>query len=60
MFIEVKNVTLFRDKQVSEFTDAPTSRGTKHIKTLIDASKKAYKTYVLFYYPFGINNDILQ
>ena len=48
MFIEVKNVTLFRDKQVSEFPDAPTSRGTKHIKTLIDASKKGFKRYVLF------------
>ena len=48
MFVEVKNVTLFRDKQISEFPDAPTSRGTKHIKTLIDASKKGFKSYVLF------------
>jgi len=48
IFIEVKNVTLFRDKQISEFPDAPTSRGTKHLKTLIDASKKGFKTYVLF------------
>ena len=48
IFIEVKNVTLFRDKQISEFPDAPTSRGTKHIKTLIDASKKGFKSYVLF------------
>ena len=39
IFIEVKNVTLFRDKQISEFPDAPTTRGTKHIKTLLDASK---------------------
>ena len=48
IFVEVKNVTLFRDKQISEFPDAPTSRGTKHIKTLIDASKKGFKSYVLF------------
>ena len=48
VFIEVKNVTLFRDKQISEFPDAPTSRGTKHIKTLIDASKKGFKSCVLF------------
>ena len=48
IFIEVKNVTLFRKNQKSEFPDAPTSRGTKHIKTLIDASKKGFKTYVLF------------
>ena len=48
IFIEVKNVTLFRNTEVSEFPDAPTSRGTKHIKTLIDASKKGFKSYVLF------------
>ena len=48
IFIEVKNVTLFRDSKVSEFPDAPTSRGTKHIKTLVEASKKGFKSYVLF------------
>ena len=48
IFIEVKNVTLFRSSKISEFPDAPTSRGTKHIKTLIDASKKGFKSYVLF------------
>jgi len=46
--IEVKNVTLFRNNKESEFPDAPTSRGTKHLKKLIDASKKGFKTYVLF------------
>ena len=48
MFLEVKNVTLFRDKKTSEFPDAVTSRGSKHLLTLIDASKKGYKTYLLF------------
>tara|TARA_B100000700_G_scaffold193993_1_gene213672 strand:- start:646 stop:1344 length:699 start_codon:yes stop_codon:yes gene_type:complete len=48
IFIEVKNVTLFRDNQKSEFPDAPTTRGTKHLKTLIDASKKGFKSYILF------------
>ena len=48
IFIEVKNVTLFRDTKVSEFPDAPTSRGTKHIKTLIKKKKKGFKSYVLF------------
>ncbi len=48
IFIEVKNVTLFRNNKDSEFPDAPTFRGTKHIKTLMDASKKGFKTYVLF------------
>jgi len=47
-YIEVKNVTLFRTNNVSEFPDAVTSRGSKHIKTLIEATEKGYKSYVLF------------
>jgi len=47
-FIEVKNVTLFRTNNIAEFPDAVTSRGSKHIKTLIEATKKGYKSYVLF------------
>jgi len=48
IFVEVKNVTLFRDKKTAEFPDAITSRGTKHLLTLIDAIKKGYKSYLLF------------
>ena len=47
-FIEVKNVTLFRDKLTAEFPDAITSRGSKHLLTLIDAIKKGYKAYLIF------------
>ncbi len=47
-FIEVKNVTLFRDEKTAEFPDAVTSRGSKHLLTLIDAIKKGYKTYLIF------------
>ena len=47
-FVEVKNVTLFRDKKTAEFPDAITSRGSKHLLTLIDAIKKGYKAYLLF------------
>mgnify|MGYP001231367121 CR=1 FL=1 len=47
-FIEVKNVTLFRDKNTAEFPDAITTRGSKHLLTLIDAIKKGYKTYLIF------------
>ena len=47
-FIEVKNVTLFRNKDTAEFPDAPTTRGIKHLLTLIDAIKKSYKTYLIF------------
>ena len=47
-FVEVKNVTLFRNKKTAEFPDAVTSRGSKHLLTLIDAIKKGYKTYLIF------------
>ena len=47
-FLEVKNVTLFRDNKTAEFPDAVTSRGTKHLLTLIDATNKGYKAYLLF------------
>ena len=64
IFIEVKNVTLIRDAKVSEFPDAITTRGSKHIKTLMDAYKKGYECYVLFLVQvenckyFKIANDI--
>jgi len=48
IFIEVKNVTLFRDEKIAEFPDSITSRGSKHLRTLIKATKKGYKTYLLF------------
>ena len=48
IFLEVKNVTLFRNNNTSEFPDAVTSRGSKHLLTLIDATKKGYKSYLLF------------
>ena len=47
-FVEVKNVTLFRNENTAEFPDAPTARGIKHLLTLIDAIKKGYKSYLLF------------
>ena len=47
-FVEVKNVTLFRDKKTAEFPDAITSRGSKHLLALIDAIKKGYKSYLIF------------
>ena len=47
-FVEVKNVTLFRNKDTAEFPDAITSRGSKHLLTLIDAIKKGYKAYLVY------------
>ena len=64
IFVEVKNVTLCRDKKIAEFPDAITSRGLKHLKTLIDAIKKGYKSYIVFLVQiqgmkyFKIANDI--
>ena len=48
IFIEVKNVTLFREKKTAEFPDAITSRGSKHLITLIDAINKGYRSYLIF------------
>ena len=46
--IEVKNVTLNREKETAEFPDAITSRGSKHLINLKESMKKGYKPYVLF------------
>ena len=47
-FIEVKNVTLSREKGLAEFPDAITSRGLKHVRELLNAKKKGYEIYLLF------------
>ena len=44
-FVEVKNVTLFRNKNIAEFPDAVSSRAPKHLLTLIDAKRKGQHTY---------------
>ena len=43
IFVEVKNVTLSRDKKIAEFPDAVTSRGSKHLKPLLMQKKMAIK-----------------
>ena len=47
-FLEVKNVTLSRKKEIAEFPDAVTFRGTKHLNELINAKKKGYEGYMLY------------
>ena len=47
-FLEVKNVTLARKKKIAEFPDSITSRGTKHLKELVVAKKKGFKSYILY------------
>ena len=46
-FLEVKGVTLENDG-VCAFPDAPTERGTKHLRELTALAKAGYGAYVLF------------
>lgn len=46
-FIEVKGVTLEKDG-IAMFPDAPTTRGTKHVRELINAIKEGYAATILF------------
>jgi len=47
-FVEVKNVTLSRQKEIAEFPDAVTSRGLKHLKELENAISTGYESYLLY------------
>ena len=47
-YIEVKSVTLSRYKQLSEFPDSITSRGSKHLLELSEMSKKGNKCYLIY------------
>ena len=46
-FLEVKGVTL-EEKGICAFPDAPTERGTKHLRGLTQALREGYGAYVLF------------
>ena len=46
-FLEVKGVTL-EEEGVCAFPDAPTERGTKHLRGLAEAARQGYGAYVLF------------
>lgn len=46
-FLEVKGVTLETDG-ICAFPDAPTERGTKHLRGLIQAVREGFGAYVLF------------
>ena len=46
-FLEVKGVTL-ETNGVCAFPDAPTERGTKHLRSLAEAAKSGFGAYVLF------------
>jgi len=46
-YVEVKSVSLVEDG-VGKFPDAPTKRGIKHVKELIEFCEKGYRAAVLF------------
>lgn len=46
-YLEVKGVTLELDG-VAKFPDAPTERGVKHIRELMEAAKEGFEAYVIF------------
>jgi sugar fermentation stimulation protein A len=46
-FVEVKNVTL-KDGDLARFPDAVTTRGQKHLKTLIEVKKQGYRAVMLY------------
>ena len=48
IFIEVKNVTLSRIKNIAEFPDAVTERGLKHLNELIEAKNRGFDIYLAF------------
>ncbi len=55
--LEVKNVTFTREKDIAEFPDAITARGSKHLINLIQSKAKKFEPFVLFLTQIqGINN----
>ena len=46
-FLEVKGVTL-EENGICSFPDAPTQRGTKHLRELAALAEQGYGTYILF------------
>ena len=62
--MRLKSVSLSRKKGYAEFPDAVTSRGKKHLESLILANQQGYNCYLLFLVQiencksFGIASDI--
>ena len=47
-YLETKSVTLVEDGGVALFPDAPTTRGVKHLHTLIEAAAEGYRAGAIF------------
>jgi sugar fermentation stimulation protein A len=50
MFAEVKNVT-YKEGKYALFPDAPTQRGLKHLKGLIEAKRRGYRAAMIYVIP---------
>lgn len=52
-FVEVKTATLIHPEGsgIIKFPDAPTSRGTRHVKELISAKESGYRSMIIFVVP---------
>ena len=48
IFIEVKNVTLSRVRNIAEFPDAVTERGLKHLNELMEAKNRGFDIFLAF------------
>ena len=46
--LEIKSVTLSRNKSIAEFPDAVTSRGLKHLNELKEAIKHGFNSYLIY------------
>lgn len=47
IFVEIKGVTL-EENNVVKFPDAPTERGVKHIRELVECVREGYEGYIFF------------
>lgn len=47
-YVEVKSVTLCRSKDLAEFPDAVSARGTKHLNELIEMKKQGLRAVMLY------------
>ncbi len=48
IFLEIKSVTLSRNKGIAEFPDAETERGKKHLIKLVEAQKKGFDSFIIY------------
>ncbi|MGA1845989.1 DNA/RNA nuclease SfsA [Deferribacter abyssi] len=58
ILIEVKNVTLLNDNGHAAFPDAKTERGRKHLRLLVEMSRRGYDCYI--FYVVAVNSNVFE